>query len=241
MRRHAPAQPVLPFASKPTWGGARAGAGRKKSSTKLPHLKRLRLKGYEPQHVTLKLEAHVADVRRWRFFGALVSALAAAQRETFRIVAWTIQRGHLHLVTEAADWKALSDGVRGLEIRVARAINRVLGRKGRVVADRYHARGLSSPTEVRNALVYVLQNARKHFSQQGVTLHRDWLDQFSSAALFDGWVPALGASLASLREELARRSRLFFESTSPPTTWLLREGWRRRGLIAPREVPRSSI
>lgn len=241
MRRHTPSQPALPFASKPSWGGARAGAGRKKTSTKLPHLVRVRLKGYEPQHVTLKLEADVADVRRWRFFGTLVSALAAAQRESFRVVAWTIQRGHLHLVTEATDWKELSDGVRGLEIRVARAINRVLGRKGRVIADRYHARGLSSPTEVRNALVYVLQNARKHLSQQGITPRRGWLDQFSSAALFDGWAPGQGVSLASLREELGRRTRLFFESTAPPTTWLLREGWRRRGLIAAREVPRGSI
>jgi hypothetical protein len=48
--------------------------------------------------------------------------------------------------------------VRGLAIRVARAVNRALGRRGRVFADRYHARALTTPRAVRHALVYVLMN-----------------------------------------------------------------------------------
>ena len=52
-------------------------------------------------------------------------------------------------------------GARGLSIRVARAVNRHLERRGKVFGDRYHPRSLTTPREVRTALVYVLQNWRK--------------------------------------------------------------------------------
>jgi hypothetical protein len=35
----------------------------------------------------------------------------------------------------------------GLAIRLALAVNRVLGRKGKVVGDRYHARPLTTPRQ----------------------------------------------------------------------------------------------
>jgi len=221
-------------------GWAAEGAGRKKKTDGKrmhPHAKRVRIKGCEPLHVTLRLEEEVADVRRWRFFGSIVSSIAGAMRAGFRICAWSIQGGHLHLVVESSGWKALSDAVRGLEIRLARAINRVLSRRGRVIADRYHARPLSTPSEVRNALVYVLQNARKHLAQRGVALRRDWLDKFSSAAAFEGWSPGAARAIERLRAELGARIGTVEGSVSPPRTWLLRTGWRRRGLLATAEVP----
>ena len=52
--------------------------------------------------------------------------------------------------------------MQGLGIRLAKAINRRLGRKGRVWEDRYHGRPLRTPREVRHGLAYVLLNARKH-------------------------------------------------------------------------------
>jgi hypothetical protein len=66
------------------------------------------------------------------------------------------------MLAEAQSREALSRGVQGLAIRLARAINRVLHRAGEVWADRYHARALRTPREVRNALVYVPNNWRKH-------------------------------------------------------------------------------
>jgi hypothetical protein len=45
---------------------------------------------------------------------------------------------------------------------MARALNRVLRRSGRVWGDRYHRRDLATPHEVRHALVYVLDNVKKH-------------------------------------------------------------------------------
>ena len=220
-----------------TWGGKRAGAGRPKSKGRraVAHRKRVRLKSYEPQHTTLRLVSEVAIVRRWRVFGEIVSAIAAAQRDGFRVIEFSVQDGHLHLITESSGWKALSSGVRALEIRIARAINRVLKRKGRVFADRYHARGLGSPREVRNAIVYVLQNAKKHLAQGGNAVARGWLDVFSSAPFFDGWTSSARRTVDALRGDWQTQGRA--SPTAHAKTWLVTNGWRRLGLIAAHEMP----
>jgi hypothetical protein len=51
----------------------------------------------------------------------------------------------------------------GLGVRVAKRLNRVMRRGGKVLDDRYHAHILRTPTEVRRARAYLLQNARRHY------------------------------------------------------------------------------
>jgi len=124
-------------------------------------------------------------------------------------------------VVEADGPTAFERGVRGLAIRVAKAVNRVLGRRGRVWGGRYHARLLRTPREVRNAFVYVLQNVRKHVrGARG-------LDSCSSARWFDGWRRPPGAIVEPSPVVQAR-------------TWLARVGWRRGGLIDVEECPRPA-
>lgn len=226
-----------------SWGGKREGAGRPPGTGRRPppHRKRLRLKSYEPQHTSIRLVDDVASTRRWRVFAEIVGAIRAAQREGFRVIEYSVQDGHLHLITESAGWKALSDGTRALEIRIARAINRVLERKGKVIADRYHSRGLGSPREVRNALVYVLQNARKHLAQRGVVLRREWLDRFSSAPFFDGWDDAAASAARRLRDSLTIDGKRISDPRARPKTFLLREGWKRGGLLRAIEMPAGGM
>ena len=124
------------------------------------------------------------------------------------------------MIVEAHDASALSRAMQGLSVRLARHVNRLLGRRGKVFADRFHHRTLTKPRQVRNALAYVLCNARKH----RVAPHRSgWLDPLSSAAGFDGWT----YGTAEQRVMPA------------PCTWLLRVGWRRGGLIDPDHTPGS--
>jgi hypothetical protein len=59
---------------------------------------------------------------------------------------------HIHLIVEAKDRELLSRGMQGLVIRMARQLNKALGRTGRVSADRYFARALKTPREVRRAV-----------------------------------------------------------------------------------------
>jgi putative transposase len=237
-RKRAPAQGELRFTG---WGGRRECAGRKPGTgrRKLLHRARQRLprrKFGSVLHVTIRLVDAVAHVRRWRVFAAFVEIVARAQRDGFRVNEFSLQDGHLHLIVESSDWRALSNGMRGLEIRLARRLNALHGRRGRTIEDRYHSRVLASPREVRNCLVYVLQNAMKHARTLGGLA----VDPLSSAAWFGGWRDPEPARKA--REMIAQvASSLGIQinpaPTAPPKTWLLREGWRRRGLVAPTECP----
>jgi hypothetical protein len=118
----------------------------------------------------------------------------------------------LHLLVEADGPTEFERGVRGLAIRIARTVNRLCGRRGSVWADRYHARLLRTPREVRNALVYVLNNFKKHLAAA------TGLDPYSSARWFFGWKD-VGPAKSDAPIATAR-------------TWLLRVGWRRHGAIA---------
>ena len=79
----------------------------------------------------------------------------------FRICQFSVQRDHLHLIVEADSKAALSRGMQAFAIRVAKAINGFLGRRGQVFDDRYHAEVATNPRQTRNVVRYVLLNARK--------------------------------------------------------------------------------
>jgi hypothetical protein len=113
-------------------------------------------------------------------------AIAGADRrdpERFRIVGYSVQYDHIHLLVEASNQQALSSGMSSVAIRIARSVNALVGRRGRFWADRWYGRALTSPRQVRTALVYVLASFRKH-SRRGLG---PGIDPFSSGAWFDGW------------------------------------------------------
>ncbi len=147
---------------------------------------------------------------------------------SFRVPHFSIQRDHLHLIVEADDGE-LTSGIRSFLIRFARKLNRLFGRKkGKVWGDRYHRRDLASPTETRNALIYVLNNDAKHGLRKASTSGPANIDIFSSGPLFDGWcVPTTRITYAVPWPDMR------------PRTWFLREGWRRKGggPVDPRKTP----
>lgn len=205
----------------PTWGGRREGAGRKPGPGRraVPHRRREKHDRHCPVHVTLRASSDVPSLRHGRLFINTRNALAAATTGGFRVLHYSVQSNHLHVLLEADGPKEFAAGVRGLAIRVAKAVNRALGRRGRVWSDRYHAPRLRTPREVRNAFVYVLQNFRKHVrGARGV-------DPRSSARWFDGWRKPPDS--VPMPPPVARAR-----------TWLARIGWRRRGLIDVDERPR---
>jgi REP element-mobilizing transposase RayT len=161
-------------------------------------------------------------VREWER-----SLTAACERGRFRLVQYSIQNDHLHLIVEALSQHDLASGMKAIGARVARAVNRVCHLRGPVLADRYHLHVLRTPREVRNALAYVLLNARRHLARLGRTLPRTAaVDPASSGRFFSGW---------NRRSQPA--SSPHPPPVAPPHTWLLRVGWRRHGLISPSEVP----
>ena len=149
----------------PTWGGRRPGAGRKRQAARrqVSHQRRPPHAARFPLHAVLRTCDDVPRLREKAVFRGIRAALqAGAARMGFRLVHFSVQGNHLHLVVEAHDKETLSRAMQGLAIRIARAVNRAAGRKGRVFADHYFARELKTPAEVRRAVRYVLDNRMLH-------------------------------------------------------------------------------
>jgi putative transposase len=195
----------LPLARRHGWGGKRPGAGRKRKDGKLlppgvPHLRRPWVDARHPVGVTLKVRREVWSLRGRRCAAALRRALEQGhQRQGFRVVHFSVLRNHLHLIVEAASRASLSGGLQGLEVRMARALNRAMARKGPVFADRFHAHFLRSPSEVARARRYVLRNFAIHQRRLGLVAEED--DAFTSERMTS--------------------------CAAAPQTWLLRVGWKR--------------
>jgi REP element-mobilizing transposase RayT len=153
---------------------------------------------------------------------------AISRRSDFRVIHYSLQNDHVHLLVEAASARSLGNGMKSLGARLARAVNRVFDRRGAVLDGRYHHRALGTPREVRAALAYVLLNARKHAGERAAAARIPGLsiDPASSGRWFDGW--AVPPAPPTDDPVVAR-----------PRTWLLRTGWQRHGLIRADEIPGS--
>ena len=178
-----------------------------------------------PVHVTLRRAKGLPSFRTELLHCLMKRAIADSQREGFRIVEYSVQADHVHLVIEAESGSALTSGMRSFAVRVAMRVNsRVLRRhRGRVWGDRYHRRDLTSARQVRNALVYCLQNYKKH---QRVTSGAPRIDLCSSARWFQGWT-------AIRQHDDGPRP------TEQAHTVLLRTAWQKHGFIHPGEAPRT--
>ena len=220
-------------------GGKRDGAGRKpKNGIRAgeSHDRRPALTKRTPIHVTLRVARDLDSLRRRHIYHAVRLALGSIfERDDFKVVHLSLQHDHIHMLVEADNRRALTNGMRTLNNVIARLINDAVTRRtgrertGTVFADRYHEEVIRTPTQARYALRYVVNNWRKHGDHRG----RTWLiDPFSSAAVFEGWTELADSPTLFRTRETYKRLPVW-----RARTWLLREGWRRAGAISVYDVP----
>jgi putative transposase len=163
---------------------------------KLRHvrLRRPRFEKITPAHVTLRIADDIPSLRSSRRFRLIKACFMQARvRPGLRLVEFSVLSNHLHLIVEADSSRELSRRVQGLCVRLARALNEALDRSGRVFSDHFHSEILKSPTQLVNAIRYVLGNAERHYGEEGT-------DAFSSEvtgaaevlARPEGWLLRLG-------------------------------------------------
>ncbi|HZR83209.1 MAG TPA: hypothetical protein VFD92_19100 [Candidatus Binatia bacterium] len=157
----------------------------------------------------------VPSLRSPQAFRVVCGSIASSPAAGFRVIHFSVQRNHIHVIAEADRADARSRGIRSLTIRLAVRLNRLFRRSGAIWGDRCHVRALSTPTEVRNAIANVLMNFRKHGEHLALPADERDRDPFSSAACLDE------PRDTSARAGEAVERRL----TSRPHTWLARTGW----------------
>jgi REP element-mobilizing transposase RayT len=230
------------------WRGSHLGEasrpGRRPGpNPRVPHEPREGVVKRLPCHVVLEVRLGIPPLRSWRIVREIEASFRkACLRNGFRLVHYSIQDDHAHLIVEADDREHLARGMKSIAARFARAVNRALGRSGPVLADRFHHTVLETPRQVRNALAYVLLNTRRHAAKRLAKLRKLGrrvrplqktyvLDAASSARWFEGWCEDI---------ELDRsppRALGWAPAVGAAKTWLLAVGWRRHGLLDPNEVP----
>ncbi len=231
-RREArPFQTTMPFVRVPRRGKK---LGRKKDpNSGVSHATRPRLTGATPVHITLKISAGMPSLRAARETAQIHIAFERMhERGGARIVHYSIQGDHVHLICEADDQHTLANRMQGMKVSIAKRLNKLWGRKGSVFADRYLREDLKTPKQVRNAIRYVLMNVFRHRSRRPQPSHGSnpaWIDPYSSGRSFDGWLEA----------DLRRNRVAGFVREA--RSWLLRTGWKRHGLLSVHERPRVVI
>ena len=223
--------PVKTPTSKRTRGGARFGAGRKRSKANKydpSHAKRAPLDFRHPVHAMLRTTESVPWLRQRIMYKAIRETLVHfLNGEHFRVVHISIQQTHVHLIVEASNETELSLGMQRFAIRAARAIRKAHGGAGKVFEHLYEAKQIRDRTYARNALAYVLNNWRRHHEdiRNGQQLPVVF-DLYSSAIAFTGWTQPF--------EGPENYKPL---PVSPPRTGLLQSSWQWHGRIDPFEIP----
>lgn len=180
-------------------GGWRPNAGRKRGN-RVTHHGRAPVPRPLPVHVTWRTRDDVRSLRNGRLYRQIRESFRrCCEKEGFRIVHFIVLGNHVHALVEADDLESLSRGMQGLGVSMAKRINMNSGRNGAVFDDRFYGRYLETPTEVANAVNYVLRNEEIHAQRNGLPPPR---------------YPFAYTSLAALNEPRPL--------TVAPQTWLLR-------------------
>ena len=182
----------LGLGARGVWGGWRRNAGRKpiprERRSYVPHITRPKVTKATPVHVTMRCVDGLPSLRRATHKQIILDIFAAENRKGFRLVHYSIQGNHLHLICEGDDTEKLSRGVQRVASRMARRLNERFGRRGKFFRERFHSQVIRGPKQMRNALRYVLLNLHKHGADQGELV--DGFDPYSSSQFFGGMARA---------------------------------------------------
>lgn len=160
------------------------GAGRPALVDKgIRHTTREVIKKKTALHLTIKVRPNKADIKSKAVLKALHHAIKRARLKKLKIIHYTLEYNHLHLLVETSGNQALHSGMQALGISLSKAINRIKFCSGGVYKHRYHLRVITSLRDYKNVLNYILNNGVKHKRTSSVLdpYNSKVVDQMNSA------------------------------------------------------------
>ncbi len=146
------------------WGGRRAGSGRKRlHSQGVAHRKREEVHHRLPLHVNFKYRRPIRNKDSLRL---LKRAILNSRKKGLRVIHYSLQHNHVHLILEATSNEVLERGMRSLTVTMGKGL-----KKGKIQLKRYHLHVLRGLRETKNAIHYVLFNEQKHSKSRMVRLN----------------------------------------------------------------------
>jgi REP element-mobilizing transposase RayT len=139
------------------------GAGRMAIHDRgIRHIARDQIKRTTPLHLTIKIESKKAGIKNKNILTALHHSIKNARLLGLRILHYSLEYDHVHLLVEADNNGILGRGMQSFGISFSKGINKIKQMNGRVFKSRYHFRKLKTPSEIKNVLNYILRNGIKH-------------------------------------------------------------------------------
>jgi REP element-mobilizing transposase RayT len=141
----------------------RKTCGRKRlHSPGVAHSTRERVTRHLPLHINFKLALEKGTLRNKTVLKFLAKAIAKARAKDLRIIQFSLQHNHVHLIVEANNNQTLSKGMRALIISLVMRLNFHWKKSGQRLKQRYHLHVLRTRREVQHACHYVRHNVIKH-------------------------------------------------------------------------------
>ncbi|MGZ3788931.1 MAG: transposase [Bacteriovorax sp.] len=145
------------------------GAGRPAIVDKgIRHTRRPFLKKPSSLHLTVKIKKNKADLKNKSVLGILKRAILNARRQGLKVIHYSLEYDHVHLLIEAENNHILGKGMQAFGVTLSKAINRMRRLKGGVYKHRYHFRQISGTRELKNVMKYIFTNGLKHKTAKGI-------------------------------------------------------------------------
>lgn len=133
-----------------------------KNDAGIRHTKRPDLTRPSSLHLTVKIEKSKANLKNKNVLAILKKAIFNARRQGLKVIHYSLEYDHIHLIIEADNNRTLGKGMQAFGVTLAKAINRMRKVKGQVYKHRYHFRQITSSRQLKNVMTYIFNNGVKH-------------------------------------------------------------------------------
>jgi REP element-mobilizing transposase RayT len=145
------------------------GAGRPaKNDAGIRHTSRPLIIKPSSLHLTVKVKHIKADIKNKIILHLLKRAIMNGRRQGLKIIHFSLEYDHVHLLIEADNNTLLGKGMKAFGVTFAKAINRLRKLRGAVYKHRYHFRRIESCSQLKNVLHYIFNNGIRHGTSSNV-------------------------------------------------------------------------
>jgi REP element-mobilizing transposase RayT len=113
-------------------------------------------------HLTIKVEKRKAGLKNKSILKVLKRAILKGRSSGLRIIHFTLEYDHVHLLVESDCKIKLGRGMMRFGVTLAKGINKFQKGSGQVYKHRYHQRFINSGRDLKNVLNYIFKNGLKH-------------------------------------------------------------------------------